>query len=237
MLIQETEYMAKMPALGMGVRGQATQAGSNGTGVGGFSILNGNGVYGQNTGTGEGVYGFANAGGDGVYGASTTGPLAFGVWGTNSSAANGTGVVGGGNNQSSFVLASGTGGAFTGKDIGVFGKVGADSTLAATQKAGGYFYSNINAYVYVGAVTNANVIRKIEGLGTVNTVVKDVNNNKVVLCAPEAPEDLFQDYGKGQLVNGKAHITLDPNFSKNIVVNQQHDLRVFVQLEGDCNGV
>ena len=53
----------------------------------------------------------------------------------------------------------------------------------------------------------------------------------------EAPENLFQDYGSGSLVNGNAHISLDPIFSKNIVVNSNHPLRVFIQLEGDCNGV
>ncbi|HEX2901607.1 MAG TPA: hypothetical protein VHS96_17980, partial [Bacteroidia bacterium] len=54
---------------------------------------------------------------------------------------------------------------------------------------------------------------------------------------PEAPENLFQDYGQGRLVNGRAHIDLDPIFARNIVVNQKHPLRVFVQLEGDCAGV
>ncbi len=59
----------------------------------------------------------------------------------------------------------------------------------------------------------------------------------VLLSAPEAPENLFQDYGSGQLVNGHASITLDPILSKNILVNEEHPLRVFVQLRGDCNGV
>ena len=57
------------------------------------------------------------------------------------------------------------------------------------------------------------------------------------LARPEAPENLFEDYSKGQLINGAAHVTIDPVFAKNIVVNQDHDLRVFIQLEGDCKGV
>src|SRR5680860_238071 len=32
-------------------------------------------------------------------------------------------------------------------------------------------------------------------------------------------------------------ITLDPTFVNNITVNDKHELRVFIQLEGDCNGV
>ncbi|MEP7129340.1 MAG: hypothetical protein ABI729_10745, partial [Chitinophagales bacterium] len=75
------------------------------------------------------------------------------------------------------------------------------------------------------------------GNGTVNTVVKDLNDQYVLLSAPEAPENLFMDYGAGQLQNGKAHIELDPVLSKNIEVSEKHPLRVFVQLEGDCKGV
>ena len=58
-----------------------------------------------------------------------------------------------------------------------------------------------------------------------------------MLSAPEAPENLFQDYGTGKLVNGKATIQLDPVYSKNISVSTAHPLRVFIQLEGDCKGV
>ena len=84
---------------------------------------------------------------------------------------------------------------------------------------------------------NTNVARKIEGIGTVNTIIKDLNNNNVLMSCPEATENFFQDFGRSKLVNGKAHITLDPIFSKNIIVNEEHPLRVFVQLEGDCKGV
>ena len=57
------------------------------------------------------------------------------------------------------------------------------------------------------------------------------------MFAPEAPEVLFEDYGTGTLVNGTATIAIDPIFSNNIVVDSQHPLKVFIQLEGDCNGV
>jgi hypothetical protein len=70
-----------------------------------------------------------------------------------------------------------------------------------------------------------------------NTIVKDPAGKLVLLSAPEAPENLFQDYGTGKLVNGHAHITLDPTLAMNILVNEAHPLRAFVQLEGDCAGV
>ena len=57
------------------------------------------------------------------------------------------------------------------------------------------------------------------------------------MFAPEMPEILFMDVGQGQLQGGRAYIQLDPIFAKNIVVNEQHPLRVFIQLEDECNGV
>jgi hypothetical protein len=57
------------------------------------------------------------------------------------------------------------------------------------------------------------------------------------LSCPEAPENLFQDYGYATLNGGTVHVVIDPVFSKNIVVNAEHPLRVFVQLESDCAGV
>lgn len=60
--------------------------------------------------------------------------------------------------------------------------------------------------------------------------------NTEVTC-PETPEVLFQDYGQGQLENGKAHIVIDNVLARNITVNEKHPLRVFIQLRGDCKGV
>jgi hypothetical protein len=78
---------------------------------------------------------------------------------------------------------------------------------------------------------------KINGAGTVSTVVKDQNSQQRIMFAPEAPEVLFEDYGSGQLVDGRARINLEPALSANLTVNDRHPLRVFIQLEGDCNGV
>ena len=108
---------------------------------------------------------------------------------------------------------------------------------------GGYFENN-GGYAYVGGWLLTGppgpptlTQYKIVGTGAVSTIVKDQNENPIVMFAPEAPEILFQDYGIGKLTNGMVHITLDPNLSKNIRVDAQHPLKVFVQLEGDCNGV
>lgn len=107
----------------------------------------------------------------------------------------------------------------------------APSSTATTNSGG-----NTGDYAYVGAQWSGTNY-KILGTGVVSTIVDGENNNTHVMFAPEAPEILFQDYGIGKLTNGEAKITIDPILAKNIVVNEKHPLKVFIQLEGDCNGV
>lgn len=150
---------------------------------------------------------------------------------------NGTGFSGVGNNVAGLHLSTGSGLAGTGFKIGVAGFARNNANTAF----GGYFI-NDNSYAYVGgwnfdAATNLFTPYKIIGNGAVSTIVEDVAGNKVTMFCPESPEVLFQDYGMGQLVNGKAEIKIDPTFAKNILVDAQHPLKVFIQLEGDCNGV
>ena len=190
--------------------------------IGGCGNATGIGVQGQSSGTtASGVLGIVNQSG------------AIAVNGQNLNAT-GTGVVGSGNNQAPQTLVGGSGGAFTGSGFGVFGY----STGSGNDTWGGYFSNGGGAsYAYVGGRTPLGTNRKIEGNGTVNTIVKDVNNNSVVMTCPETVEILLMDYGHGQLLNGEVYITIDPNLAKNIHVDDQHPLKVFVQLEGDCNGV
>lgn len=148
----------------------------------------------------------------------------------------GTGVRSMGNSLSTYpALASGSGGAFAGAEIGVYGNAG--TSVNTTNIAGGYFSNNVGDYAYVGYRTAGNVSQKINGTGAVSTIVKNTKNELVNLYCPEAPEVLFQDFGKGQLINGVAQITLDETFTKNVRISEKHPLRVIIQLEGDCKGV
>ncbi len=224
-------------------------------GVAGFfssTAAGANGVFGSNnSGTGFGLNGAnTNASGTGLIvrgnnaaasyliagsGAAVTG-FGIGIWGRTTDAANGNGGIFSGNGLGATTLVGGAGVVGNGLRTGIAGF--ATNVANGVLGSGGYFDRGAGAsFAYVAAITAANVVRKIEGNGTVNTTVKDLEGKQVVLSCPEAPENLFQDFGQGQLVNGKAHITIDPIFSKNIVVNDKHPLRVFVQLKGDCNGV
>ena len=160
----------------------------------------------------------------------------------------GTGMIGAGNGiTTTSILTLGSGLAGTGEIIGVAGfstDTGANPSDGNFSSAGGYFTSDYtNCFAAVGGWWdppgggNNNQIFKIIGNGSVSTIVKDTQEIPRVMYAPEAPENLFQDYGVGKLVNGIATIQLDPILVKNIRVDENHPLKVFVQLEGDCNGV
>jgi len=211
----------------------------------------GTGIVGLTTnstaaGTTDGVYGEARGGlGNGVYGNATytgTGSVqpqgvlgranhanGFGLVARNQNTG-GTGSISVGNNEAGNYLVAGSGSAATGTGTGGFFYY---TTAGAGQ--GIIIQDIVGAQWNVGYWTGTQY-RKIVGNGTVNTVVNDTEGNRVVLTCPEAPEALFQDYGTGQLVNGTARVDLDPNLVKNILVDKEHPLKVFIQPEGDCKG-
>ncbi len=226
---------------GVGVQGQTSSA----TGIGVFGIntttvANAISVYGQTGGAGIAVFGNSTqtgtSGGMGVIG-QAAGSRGMGGFFYNANAT-GTGVVASGNGlATTYYLTGGTGASFNGRQYGLYGFAWGGNTTAS---AGGYFRDSVTAAQDVTvrvAAYNAGTQYKIIGGGAVSTIVKDANNNEKIMFASEAPEVLFEDYGKGELINGKAIITLDPTFTNNTTVNDKHELRVFIQLEGDCNGV
>jgi hypothetical protein len=225
---------------GIGVYGRATEAA-------------GRGVVGVNTNA-DGTAGYflnsaAEGGGlgDAVVG-QTSQAGGFGVWGVNDNTQTGTnpvGVVGSGGTTTGVYVTGGGGGSFAGRAIGVAGfKMGA----LTNGQGGGYFTGDgtvgaggtvlASHYAYV-AYRTGGLNYKINGTGSVSTIVDGLNGrqDRRNMFAPEMPEILFMDVGQGQLQGGRAYIQLDPIFAKNIVVNEQHPLRVFIQLEDECNGV
>jgi hypothetical protein len=98
-------------------------------------------------------------------------------------------------------------------------------------KAGGYFesetYAGANqAFAYV-ATTVAGVARKIAGTNAVSEIIPTPTHGRIILTCPESPEYWYQDYGTVELVNGKAHVDLDPILADIIVVNKEYPIRVF----------
>jgi len=67
--------------------------------------------------------------------------------------------------------------------------------------------------------------------------VMETRQGDRMLYAPEMPEAWFEDAGGGQLTNGHCRVDLDPLFSDCVTVTAEQPMRVFIQLEDDCQGV
>ncbi len=187
-----------------------------------------------------------NGTGNGVFGATTTARNA-GVRGTNSKE-NGVWNVITALNSSGVTIAGGVSGTTTNGIAGVEGWMLKNTLADLNGTAGGFFgsiYKDATApngfttlhSTRVSYITSAGQARKVDGTGASGTIVKDLNEKPVLMTSVESPEVLFTDYGEGQLVNGVAIIKLDPIFTKNIIVDQDNSVKIFVQLEGDCKGV
>ncbi len=111
------------------------------------------------------------------------------------------------------------------------------------------FSSAYNVYTYFCAIiggsyydayrtnnSNSSYFANVIGSGSNVTTIEHKNKTHV-MAAISAPQDLFQDFGTGQLQNGRVHITLDPILSSNILVDENNPIKIFIQLEGECNGV
>ncbi|HPS61992.1 MAG TPA: hypothetical protein PLK82_02965 [Bacteroidales bacterium] len=148
----------------------------------------------------------------------------------------GTGIIAVGNNVSAApLLTTGAGGQFFGSTNGLYAYAnGASSSYA------GYFQSGTSSgYVYA-YVCGKNASGTAYGLvtnGKLSYITDKLDGSKSVVFAQAAPEILLSDFGTGTLSSGTCHIDLDPDYSNNISVNSDHPIKVFIQLEGECNGV
>jgi hypothetical protein len=193
---------------------------TNNTAIYGINTANGIAVHGHNSGTGDG--------GRFIGGNIDPGGLWWFCFGS--------GATSCGGNESNFI---GPVGLAAGGRTGVYAMALMDTDFT-TDHTGGFFGTvtstgGLRALTAIGADINGTVF-KVAGFGTVSTLVQDTEGKTRIMHAPETPEALFQDYGKGKLVNGEAYIKLDPIFTKNIIVDEKHPLRVFIQLRGDCKG-
>ena len=188
-----------------------------------FSTGNNAAIYGENNGDAPGVLGVFTGSSTGT-GAGVTGRCtSLGGIAIRADAGSGMGIFV--TSTSLGIMAYGSPTAIVGVGGGGVGGGG----------WGGRFETN-GTYGYIGGVisgTNYGIMSN----GVKSTVVKDERGDERIMFCPEAPEVLFQDYGTGKLQNGFAHITLDKLLVRNIQVDDQRPLKVFIQLEGNCKGV
>lgn len=236
---------------GMGVVGSGpvhsnsfnSYAGQFAVGVVGDS-LNEVGLLGTSD-NGTAVYGISTAGGTGVFGQSSTGTA---VAGTSTS---GSGVYGSTNNETSPTtqfavwgndVASDYGGNIAVYATSQFGDavvgVSPDSTAIFTSTNTG------GAQPFVAGDAAGNSCGILTGplfggadlfcFGAQSSIVQTGGEHWVHLYAVQSPENWFEDFGSGQLVNGSAEIRLEPTFAQTIASG---DYRVFPVPNGDCKGL
>jgi hypothetical protein len=136
----------------------------------------------------------------------------------------------------------GIGGYFEGGYIGAEGRVtssGNHDYRGVAGFASGGTGTNYGLYGSAsGGATNIGVYYSggLAGTGTKSCVVKTSRGPTLLYCQ-ESPENWFEDFGQGRLVNGRAHIMLDNLFLETVTIDTADPMKVFVQLEGDCKGV
>ncbi|MEO0114597.1 MAG: hypothetical protein ABIK93_03885 [candidate division WOR-3 bacterium] len=232
--VRGSAYSSSGSASVCGVDGYGTHTGP-GIGYGGRFYISGG------TGTRYGVYSSAS-------GSVSSSSTIYGVYGTASHSGSGTAY--GGWFRSSGSSSTNTGVYGEGTEFGVYGKgteIGVYGWASATSNArgvygvangygssAGYFEGDNWAGTFVGHVQ---VGGNFYVYGSKNAVVKiDENEQRLVYCQ-ESPEVWFEDFGEGQLKQGKADIQLDPTFLKTVTISEEHPMKVFVQLNDNCNGV
>ncbi|MEO0073584.1 MAG: hypothetical protein ABIK43_02835 [candidate division WOR-3 bacterium] len=241
-------YAINRYSAGYGVFANSPWCGVYGYGSGGF------GVYGH--GGQMGVYGFcANSGQYAIYSFTYNG-YTHAVYGSNggtgcrgilgpsySVVSNYVGVYGYSSNSYSYGVYGYCGGSY-GYGVcgaGMHGVVGVgtargvegDATASDGQGvlgfgylAGGYFHDLSSGYLCRVAYESY----KVYGSGAVSTYIIDENDQERTLHCPETPEVLFEDVGTAQLRDGYCRVDIDPLLLRGIVINEDHPLRIFVQL-------
>lgn len=154
------------------------------------------------------------------------------ILGVNSHAS-GTGLIAVGQGQAINGSVAGSGASVVGNTLGLFVEFNASPVGDGIR-----IQNSIGDTWLIGSIIlPAGTKRKILGPGAVSTVVKDLEGNEVMLSCPESPENLYFDYGVAVLKDGYAFVQLDPILQKNIIVDELHPIKIFIQPEGDCKGV
>lgn len=108
---------------------------------------------------------------------------------------------------------------------------------SSDQGYGVYAQGNFGYDGYALIQGDATIYGSLYVYGSTKSAIVPTSQGDKKLYCQESPEVWFEDVGEGQLVGGKARIGLDPLFLETVTVNDQHPLKVFIQLNDDCNGV
>jgi len=172
----------------------------------------------SSTGTSYGGYFEASSSGTGYHlgvsgmGFGTTSTPTYGVYGYAYNSSNGPAYAG-------YFLAPNDG---TGTKYGLYAE-------APTSGWAGYFSGD------AGVSNNMYVYNNQYVYGTKSAAVKVDDGEYRAMYSQESAEVLFEDFGDGELANGRATVNLDPLFVQ--TANTQIKYRVYLTPEGDCKGL
>jgi hypothetical protein len=135
----------------------------------------------------------------------------------------------------SFTRTSGSGCAVysRGVDYGIYGMANATSGI----RGGGSFGIDGGSQWAMVSYHSGSTFYKILGSGGNVSCIMPTSGGRRILFAPESPEPYFEDFGQGYLENGHARVNLDKLYLDCIKTDATHPLKVFIQLNDDCNGV
>jgi hypothetical protein len=207
---------------GIGVRGEGTRrgvlgftAGTDGVaGVAGGSS-NGNGVAGFSNGhNASGVYGENTAGGWGVAGRT------FGFYNDDRAA-----VLG-----ESLRDPSTPAGSNNGKAPGVYGfsETGYGGVFITGQAGSDVPWADSGGLRVVGQI--------VKTQGEYSEALPHPDGSQRLMYAPLSPESWYEDYGRAQLVEGRAEVELDADFIAVLGI-EDGEYHVFLTPEGDTHGL
>jgi hypothetical protein len=141
---------------------------------------------------------------------------------------------------------AGVKGEANGATYGVYGEGSSDEVAGVYGRASGADYGVYGrgslfeiAGVYgegYGADYGVKYSGGLGGSGTKSAVVR-TSKGPTEMYAMESPELWFEDFGSARLTNGRAYITLDSQFLETVTIDTDNPMKVFVQLNDDCNGV
>jgi hypothetical protein len=120
------------------------------------------------------------------------------------------------------------------RNYGVYGLVNFD-----TGKGVLGFNSNTTIGSAYGMYCSGNMAVAV-GLTQAPTIksasVPTAKGNQLVYCK-ESPEMWFEDFGFGQLQNGRVHIAMDALFLETVFIDNAHKMHVVLQEQDDSNGL
>ena len=156
------------------------------------------------------------------------------------STADGCGVIG----VADSVEGSGNGGCFRGGHMGVKGFADLTGT-SGVNHIGVYGYAangtgfNYGVYGYSsGGAGGAGVYYSggLAGSGTKSAVVRTSDGRPVRVYCQESPENWFEDFGSGKIINGHARINLPDDFRDIVTINETYPMKVFITATTPVNG-